>query len=97
MNTTEDTRASYRRKENTDKRQGRKARFMSETAIPTPPARIAQTFAQPPPRRELHTFGSLREIYLIPRSTAYSLIGKGCSKWSRSATEVTSPIPPSRH
>ena len=72
--------AAYRRKEVAAKRRGRKDRFISETAIATPPARVAQTFAQPPPRRELHTFRSLREIYLIPRSTAYSLIGKGLLK-----------------
>ena len=69
--------AAYRRKEVAATRRGRKARFMSETAIATPPARVAQTFAQPPPRRLLHSFGSLRAVYSIPRSTAYHLIAQG--------------------
>jgi hypothetical protein len=69
--------AAYRRKEIAAKRRGRKARGIGETAIPAQPTRVAPALAQPPPRRELHTFRSLREIYLIPRSTAYHLIGQG--------------------
>jgi hypothetical protein len=67
--------AAYRRKEVAARRRGRKVR--GETAIPARPARVAPALEQSPPRRLLHSFGSLRAVYSIPRSTAYHLIAQG--------------------